>query len=558
MTDTNPPPAPGGAVDSGPATEALFDNSALDDAPPTLAFARPSIDSLRHPSVVRSLLIIAIALLVVFWPERSNRILAALIGLGLIVVSATSVWVALRRRPRALLVLATSVIGFASGTFLLISPDRSETFLGRLIGLVLAIAAIRDLVRDLRADQHDTDWPWLATRTIAQLGVAGVLIAFPTQLVSALSTVVALGWFAFAVLVIVVSLDQQRPEVAGYADSGELVLAWLTSRPKSLDDREALYNKVLFDGPSTAKRVVRFFTLMTFASVIASMGIIADSTAVVIGAMLIAPLMTPLMGMAVSLAMGWPRRLGRSALVAFGGIACTVIISALLGLLAPRFIDVATNSQIVSRSTPTVLDLVIAIAAGAAGAYGLSRPDVSDSLPGVAIAIALVPPLAAVGVASSLGEWEAASGALLLFSTNMIAILVVGGITFVFTGVVPVQRLAEGQQRVRTAVATVAAVGAVVLGLLFLNGAQAAANLLNESSVEDAVAEWMIPHTDHGVVGINVDDDTVSVTIIGPADAAPRAVDLATLLDAEFGRTMTADVRLIVEEREIATSGTDE
>ena len=154
MTDTNPPPAPGGPAAGGPATEALFDNSALDDAPPTLAFARPSIDSLRQPSVVRSLLIIAIALLVVFWPERSNRILAALIGLGLIVVSATSIWVALRRRPRGWLVLATAVIGFASGTFLLISPDRSETFLGRLIGVVLAIAAYSGKTAELKGKKR--------------------------------------------------------------------------------------------------------------------------------------------------------------------------------------------------------------------------------------------------------------------------------------------------------------------------------------------------------------------------------------------------------------------
>jgi len=556
MTDITPPTASGGR-EATAAAEDLVDGSALDDAAPTVGFTRPDLDSLRHPTVVRSLLIIAVALLVVFWPERSNRILAGLVGLGLVAVSMTSAWIAMRRRPRRWLLFSTAIAGLAAGIFLLVSPERSETFLGRLMAAALAIVAIRDLIRDWRDDQRNVDQPWLASRTSALLGIAVVLAAFPTQLVSAVSTLLAIAWVAFAVLVIVVSLDRQRPELTGYADSGQVVLAWLTDRPKSLDDREALYGKVLFDGPSATKRIIRFFTLMTFAAVIASMGIITDSTAVVIGAMLIAPLMTPLMGMAVSLAMGWPRRLGRSALIALGGIAGTIGVGALLGLVAPTVIDVATNSQIVSRSSPTVLDLIIAVAAGAAGAYGLSRPDVSDSLPGVAIAISLVPPLAAVGIAYSQGEWDAGSGALLLFCTNMLAILVVGGITFVLTGVAPVQRLAAGQQRVRTAAAAVAVAGALVLGLLLLNGAQVAADLLNESSVENTVAEWVAPHPSHGVVRITVDGDVVSVTIVGPADDAPSAADLAALLDEEFGRPMTADVRLIVEEREVASSDAD-
>jgi uncharacterized hydrophobic protein (TIGR00271 family) len=211
--------------------------------------------------------------------------------------------------------------------------------------------------------------------------------------------------------------------------------------------------------------VARFVTLMTFAAVIATMGVLNDSTAVVIGAMLIAPLMTPLMGIAISVVMGWPSRLTRSALIALAGVVLTIAISYLLTRMAPATFDPTTNGQIVSRSTPTVVDLITATAAGAAGAYGLSRPDVSDALPGVAIAISLVPPLSVIGIAYAEEEWAAGNGALLLFTTNALAIVIMGGVTFVLTGVTPLRQVAENQQRVRTATASVVALGGRGRGL---------------------------------------------------------------------------------------------
>ena len=142
----------------------------------------------------------------------------------------------------------------------------------------------------------------------------------------------------------------------------------------------------------------------------------------------------------------------------------------MLAVILPASVDIATNSQIVSRSLPTVLDLVIAVAAGAAGAYALSRPDVSDALPGVAVAISLVPPLSVVGITWSQGAWDESFGALLLFATNMCAILVVGGVTFILTGVTPVRRVAENQRRIRASLAGLAALATIVVGALLLNG----------------------------------------------------------------------------------------
>jgi len=116
----------------------------------------------------------------------------------------------------------------------------------------------------------------------------------------------------------------------------------------------------------------------------------------------------------------------RSALIVTGGILAVLAMSWLIGHLSVSVISFGTNSQIVARVSPNITDLMVALAAGAAGAFALSRQDVADSLPGVAIAIALVPPLCVVGISLSEEQWSTAFGASLLFITNLLSILLAG------------------------------------------------------------------------------------------------------------------------------------
>ena len=535
--------------------DTLTTNDDLDDLDDRTGFQLVSIDLdlLRSPAVVRALAAIAVATLVLAWPDRTDRILARLIGLGILVLAVTALWAAVRDRPRRITDAGFAVGGLAVAALLLASPNQSEVVLARLVGLSIGLIALRDLAQLGRGrDRQSTGW--VVSRSLAILGTALLLLIFPAELFAAATTLVAIGWIALSILVIVVSLDARTAGTTDYAESMRLVGSWLADRPKSVDDRRALYDKILYEGPATSRRVIRFLTLMTFAAVIASMGVITDSTAVVIGAMLIAPLMTPLMGMAISLVMGWPHRLARSAIIAVAGIVLAILIGVLLGLGAPTVIDTTTNTQIIARSSPTILDLITALAAGAAGAYGLSRPDVSDSLPGVAIAISLVPPLSVVGIAYSQGDWGAGNGSLLLFATNMLAILTMGGLTFIATGVTPVRRVAENQHRVRTAIATVAAMGAVVVGSLLLNGAEIAEDLFDRSTTEDTIDDWLADHPAHSLVRVDLEGDAITATIVGPTTGAPPAVSLARQLGDALDRTITANVRLIVEERDSATS----
>ncbi|MEM7341934.1 MAG: DUF389 domain-containing protein, partial [Actinomycetota bacterium] len=544
-------------------TESLTDNDALDEREFDDSDEAPAADLqyqwnqldwsvLRQPVVIRSLIGVAIALAILMWPNRSDAILARLIGVGSVGLGLVAVYGALRRRPTSWADLAGGTIATAIGAFLVISPNRSASLLGQGLGVVAMATAVRMVVRALRRDGGPKAWPLAQAGVVA--GVGALLILFPTTMLTAAAAFFGIMWVVLGVIAVLVSIDPSTPGVASYSDAGRMVAEWLESRHKEADDRRALYAKILYDGPTASRRIIRFFSLMGFAAVIASTGVVGDSTAVVIGAMLIAPLMTPLMGMAISLVMGWPNRLARSTQIAGGGILFAIAIGFLVGRIAPATIDTATNTQILARTSPTMLDLMIAVAAGAAGAYGLSRPDVSDSLPGVAISISLVPPLTVVGISYSQGDWLAGAGALLLFATNMLAILVMGGITFVVTGVTPLKRLAENQHRTRTAAAALIGLATIIVGALLLNGDQAARNVANQSGADTAVEEWLVDHPDHDVVQVSIEANEVTAVIIGPSEGAPTAEDLAPLLATEFDQEMTAQVRLVVEERNSATA----
>lgn len=532
--------------------ESITNNAELEDGSEETPFSLAQIDTalLTSPAVLRSLGGIAIGLALLTWPDRSDRILARLLGAAFVWLAVVSIRRLLAVRRLDVVGLLTSTVTFAVGAFLLVEPDRSTTFIGRVLGALLVGFAAYAAFRDRQTAEGR-----------AQLAVNGLLaavglllIVLADQVFSAVIAFGAVAMVAISLLMLVISLDARTDGVATYSDTAALVSSWIDDRPKSVDARQSLYDKILYEGPTTHTRVVRFFALMGFAAVIASMGVITDSTAVVIGAMLVAPLMTPLMGMAISLVMGWPNRLARSAMIAAGGIVFAITIGALLGLVAPAIIDTTTNSQILGRTSPTILDLITATAAGAAGAYGLSRPDVSDSLPGVAIAISLVPPLAVVGISYSQGDWVAGNGALLLFATNMVAILLVGGITFVLTGVTPITRVAENQHRVRTAVIVTVTAAVLVFGALLLNGAQITADTVRQSTVEDTIEDWLSQDGDHRVVSAEIRGDDVNLVLVGPSQGLQDLGDLAARLSDELDKTITVNVSLVVEERLSATS----
>src|SRR3954453_13209841 len=192
------------------------------------------------------------------------------------------------------------------------------------------------------------------------------------------------------------------------------------------DDIVRMKDALFFDGEQSRRKMTKFWTLLPLAAVIATAGITSNSTATVIGAMIVAPLMTPILGTALAIVLADRRNALRSLLLVLTGAVMVVAMGFLLGLLAPVPEVAATNEQVAQRVDPHLVDLIAALATGAVGAFALVRSDVSDALPGVAIAISLMPPLSVVGLTLESGAPGQAAGALLLFGADVAAILAPG------------------------------------------------------------------------------------------------------------------------------------
>ena len=209
-----------------------------------------------------------------------------------------------------------------------------------------------------------------------------------------------------------------------------------------------------------------FYVMISLAATIAAMGLMLNSPAVIIGAMLVAPLMSAIVGLGLGVVQGDLRLLRLAVGATIRGMLLAIAVGALAGLagvLTGLVIpDEVPNSEILGRINPNLLDLGVALASGAAGAYALCRRDVSASLPGVAIAAALVPPLSAVGIGLALQDGPIAGGALLLFFTNLIAISAAGGLVFLWLGFRPEWRV---RTRARVFAGGVASVAVLLLAV---------------------------------------------------------------------------------------------
>ena len=163
------------------------------------------------------------------------------------------------------------------------------------------------------------------------------------------------------------------------------------------------------EGDALSKRT-GFLIMLILSGVIAISGVLGDSVATVIGAMIIAPLGTPILGIALGIVTGHLSLVVRSVLWVFAGLVIVVSLGWLFSFFVSDPSSLTSNSQVVGRTSPGLLDLLAALATGTAGAFAMCRRDLSVILPGVAIAISLVPPLGVVGVCAGQGEWSGRSG----------------------------------------------------------------------------------------------------------------------------------------------------
>jgi uncharacterized hydrophobic protein (TIGR00271 family) len=275
----------------------------------------------------------------------------------------------------------------------------------------------------------------------------------------------------------------------------------------------------------------QYAVLLFLSAVIATCGVIGDSAAIVIGAMLIAPLMRPIMATAAGLVMGNMKRGGASFMVVLASVAAVIGLAWLLTELSViTVISIESNAQFTARISPRLIDLYAALASGAAGAFVMSREDVSDSLPGVAIAVSLVPPLCVVGIGLAEGQWASAGGAFLLFLTNFLSILLAGGGVLALLGLsaVTIKGLNLGSRhRAFIFIAIVIVLVTIPLGRTTVNVYQQ--KLLKRETIQMA-GEW-IAGTDYRIRDVDVSGNQVTLAIYGSGER-PELSELGKQLGA--------------------------
>ena len=418
-----------------------------------------------------------------------------------------------------------------------------------VLGAVIVARGIVDLWGAARKWHETGANSWIFIRGLVALAAGAFVLLNPQESVE--FVVIASAILAIARAILSVSFAVTHRDAAATidpADTTAVVTYWLTRRELGRTEAEALEQTVFLFRSGARKRLWRFGIFMALSTAIATFGIATDSTAVVIGAMLIAPFMAPILGVSAGLINGRLRAASLSALIVFTGVAGTIVLSWLLSAMIPNLEAVIANSEVTSRTAPSLLDLAIAIAAGAAGAYGVSRIEVSDALPGVAVSIALVPPLAVVGITLYAGDYSQASGALLLFLTNLFSIVLMAGLVFLLVGYGEWSRLYHRKDRIRTSFAVVA-LGAVLIAIpLTLTGRNIIGQATDLRNASDAVVEWLGEDSTLRINEISVSDGIVNVQLIGPKPGPPPSALLSGIMAQEVGRAMTTRVAWVEEQ----------
>ncbi len=408
-------------------------------------------------------------------------------------------------------------------------------------GLLMATSTVRSRLGGARPDGL------LSALMAVILGTVVILV--PDTAVLALRAGLGIGSMALGGIVLSMGL---RRDSSGsptsvrfdHRTAPTLLNEWLLRRHLKPQLQEELVDSLFFEPPNKVPKLASFWVMMVLATGIATFAVIQDSTAVVIGAMLVAPLMTPIMGVSAAAVNGWPRRLARSLLLVVVAASAAVVVAWLIASWLPSVGDLANNSQITSRIEPSLLDFCIAVFAGSAGAYATVDPRVSSSLSGVAIAVALVPPLSVVGITVQQGDWAYARGATLLFLTNVVSIVLAAVTVFVLMGFAALPPDQDQRAHLRRVI-SVFGVGAMVILLpLSFTSEDLWTEASDEGVAHQVLDQWLPANGSVTYEDVNAEGETIHFTLTGPA--VPKNTDeLVDELAGRLGYRPDLSIRLV-------------
>lgn len=499
---------------------------------------------------------------VMITPDQ-QKVLRTIIGVLLIGWALSELWISLVRRqlptehpdslagtsrlrwwlPRTLVGLAV-VLG---ATLLVFEKVRLTVVVGIVVAGKGAIDLWRALVGDRSARQDRVIY------SVLLLVVGLVCVVVPDTAILALRAGIGIAAIGLGAILISTGLRRRSDEPEELFDGTSvprLVVRWLRDRRIEPATRDQLVDTLYFEPPNRPAKVMSFWVMMCLATSIASFAIVQDSTAVVIGAMLVAPLMTPILGVAAASVNGWAARLGRSLALVAMAAAVGIAIAWLIAAWLPSVGELGANTQITSRVEPSLVDFCIALAAGAAGAWASIDPRVSSSLAGVAIAVALVPPLSVVGITLEAGQYEWAMGALLLFLTNFVSIVLMATLVFVLSGFAAIPPDQDQRVQMRRVISVFSAGALLIIVPLSLTSEQVWTESFDEATSSKVVDTWLEGQSDLELVEVDVDGTDVTVDLTGsstPTKTDALKQQLADALGFEPGLTLQVAPTSIME-----------
>lgn len=276
---------------------------------------------------------------------------------------------------------------------------------------------------------------------------------------------------------------------------------------------------------------IEFYILIILSCIIATTGLYLNSAAVIIGAMIVAPLMGPIFGFSAGMLWGSGRVIWEAITTLIKGTLLVLFVTACMSYFIP---GIVITSEMLGRTNPSVFDILIALCCGFIGAYAYVNKRVSAAIPGVAISVALMPPLCTVGIGLGLRNWDIAKGSSLLFAVNLIGISLAALIVFYFIRLNPKADDESEFKRVKRRAAGHIVISIIILVIIstpifFLMSSNIRLNL-EKDSIYSAVYE-NIPGEQ--VYSIDIEsNDIINVNIVILEDENTKNIDIEEIKES--------------------------
>ncbi len=302
-------------------------------------------------------------------------------------------------------------------------------------------------------------------------------------------------------------------------------------------------NELVWQSRKMAATTLDYVVMILLSAVLASLGLLLNSSAVIIGAMLVAPLMQPLEALSLGLITGQPPLIRRSVLTLFEGVVLALFVAILTGLLLPT---ATPTLEMLARGNPNLIDAGVALVSGLVAAYATARKGIPAALAGVAIAAALMPPLCTVGMGLAFRNIELAFGAALLFTTNIAFIVAAGCVVYFWMGM---RQHQTTWLRMRAWWAAVVLLLVLVVAILLNLSQRALDEQLARERLADAFAPAELVDMDlrseqplHIIVTLRSESDVSPETVRAASEDLSADLDRPVELEVVFMRLVRATV----------------